>query len=91
MNKGFYIIQFVNNDIKIECLSYIDTTTQLTDVSKVVYIGESIADLISSTPIRTVVNITNKIMHTSNFLSFNKDELNHIRKLISNLIADYLK
>ena len=91
MNKGFYILQFVDNDIKVETISYLDTFVKFDKVVKAVFIGESISDLIYGTSVRSVDGITNKIMHTANLLTFNKAELLHIKKLISNLVADYLK
>lgn len=91
MNKGFYVLQFLDNDIKVETISYIDTFVKFDKVVKAVFIGESIAELINGTSIRSVESVTNKIMHSTNLLKFNKAELLHIKKLISNLVADYLK
>ena len=91
MSERFYIIQFVNTDIKVEALSYLDTTNKFDNVEQAVFIGESIAELIKQCKVHTVEAITESIMITLNLSYFTYYETVRIRKLVSDVVNDYLK
>lgn len=91
MKKGFYILQLTNADIKIETISYLDTHSKFDTVVKAVFICESIAEIITNSLNRNPTAIAIKIMHLTDLTCFNKVELLNIKKLISELVSDYLK
>ena len=90
MKNGFYVIQFENNDIKVETISYCNKIIQLTNAIKIEFITESIAELIKKSTTRNVRDITFKIMFNIDRIKFNRIERMRIHYLITDLISDYL-
>lgn len=92
MLHGFYVVQYENNSIKVEAISYMTSAVMLNNVIRSVFITGSIASFLNNNRDTCDSEIlVTRLLNHMDLSTFNNTEYTHIQCLLINLIEDYLR
>lgn len=91
MQHGFYVVQYESNAIKVEAISFVDTSQIYKNIIRSVFITGSISSFLKNNRDTSDSDIlATRLLNCMDLSMFTNEEYTHISILLITLINDYL-